>query len=117
MHQAEAVIVRWIDGDTVVVDVDCWPGIIADNEHIRIVDYDAPERGKEGSAQAFARANELAPPGARVIVTLSSAHKQSFARKIGDIVLNDGTTVGDTLTVEHLTKADFAPGGYWSTRG
>ena len=124
MHKVEAEVIRWIDGDTVVVAADVWPDIVA-YAHIRLPGYDAPETGKPGAARAKERALELAPVGSTVVIELSGAkdlhpgsskHPRSFIRFIGHVWragvhihdTEDHATISEILTDEHLTKADWA---------
>ena len=107
-HSNRARVVRWIDGDTVVIDVDSWPGSIEDDQRIRLSGYDAPERGKRGYHEARNRAIELAPPGTEVGVVLDDEHAQTFDRLVGHIIPpGRATSISVILTEEHLTKADF----------
>lgn len=112
-HQCHATVIRWIDGDTVVINAYPWPGITV-TEHIRLADVDTAEAGKPGYNEAKARVNELCPAGSRVTVALvgdwdiQNMHKRTFARLPGHIY-PDGISksLSRTLADEHLTKADF----------
>lgn len=111
-HRAHGTVIRWIDGDTVVITADIWPGLQA-TEHIRLRGYDAPEAGKPGYWAAKERAIELAPPGSRCEVILHGEphklHRRSFERLVGSIIPEGSSIpVADTLIAEHLRKEDYA---------
>jgi endonuclease YncB( thermonuclease family) len=67
MYEYRAVVVRWIDGDTVVVNLDQGFHDWKHDQRLRLVGIDAPNKlpGKE-AARAFADSNW--PPGTEIIV-------------------------------------------------
>jgi hypothetical protein len=118
-HATHARVIRWIDGDTVVADCYVWPGVTI-TEHIRLTNVDTAEAGERGYQEAKDRVNELAPVDSVIEIVLvgswnsKNAHKRTFARLPGHVFHDhSGVTISEILTQEHLTKADFAPGGYW----
>jgi hypothetical protein len=108
-----ATVLYWHDADTVRVMLD-----LGYYNHtrawIRLLQYDAPEAKKRGHAAAFARVNELAPPGSLVVVQTTERQPKSFDRWLGSVWQpSSNLSIADIMIGEHLTKADFAPGGYW----
>jgi len=73
--QAQGVVVRVCDGDTLVVDIPEYPDIIGKSIRVRLLGVDAPElRDRDpvvrAAAQAARRAMEaLLPPGTAVTLT------------------------------------------------
>src|SRR5215475_12758753 len=64
-----AVIVRVIDGDTVVVNMDLGWHTWRHDEHVRLNGLDAPERSNPtGWAEAKAFVERLLPPGTEVLL-------------------------------------------------
>lgn len=66
-YQYEAVVVRWVDGDTVILDVDL--GFKVRHEAaFRLTGVDTPERGRPGWAEASAYCRTWCPAGSRVLI-------------------------------------------------
>lgn len=63
-----ATVVRWIDGDSVWLDVDLGFRMSTTND-FRLIGIDTPERGQPNHAEATALANKLAPAGSQVCIT------------------------------------------------
>ncbi len=66
-HVLPATVVRWVDGDTVYLDV-ALPFGLTGRYDFRLFGIDTPERGRRGWAEASAYARGLAPVGASVSV-------------------------------------------------
>jgi endonuclease YncB( thermonuclease family) len=112
-HQAHARVVRWIDGDTVILDVYVWPGITV-TEHIRLADVDTPEAGQPGYWEAKTFAMITCPVDSIVHVGLvgdwnpSNHHKRTFARLPGHVYPDHtGISVSQLLKEAKMTKADW----------
>lgn len=86
-----ATVVRVIDGDTVVVDLDLGWRVYRNSEHIRVAGINAPELSTEAGKDARSVAMSLLRPGDRVTVT--SQAKPSFERTVGSITIH--ADVGD----------------------
>ena len=98
-----AVIVRWVDGDTVDLDVDLgfhMHGML----RFRLFGLNTPERGQPGWTEATARANELAPPGSHVTAItrkdgdkygrwLAWIHPQGANVSVNDVLISEGLAV------------------------
>lgn len=95
-----ATVIRWVDGDTVDMDVDLgfhMHGLL----RFRLTDVNTPERGMPGWAEATARANELAPVGAH-IMAFTQKDGDKYGRWLAHITLDDGRTVNKILLSEGL---------------
>ncbi len=97
-----ATLVRVIDGDTIVVDVDLGMSTWKHKVTLRILGIDTPEpRGKTKVAgdAATQRAIELiGPPGSPLVI--NTRKKDSFGRWIASIQLTDGSFFEDTMLKE-----------------
>lgn len=80
-----AIVVRVIDGDTIVVDLDLGWRVYRNREHLRVKSLFAPERGTPEGIDAKGYAQELLPVGSKIVVT--SEAKPSFERTVGSIEL------------------------------
>lgn len=89
MHWPKATVVRWIDGDTVVLNIDT--GFHNSREQtIRLVVCNTPERGQPGYQDAKDAVNRWAPPGS--IVSLTTYKDDNWDRYLGDVVA-DGLSI------------------------
>ncbi len=104
MYDYKAKVVRWIDGDTVVVNVDQgfenWTF-----KHIRLLALYCPEEDEVGGPEAKARAEELAPEGSWVLLDTRKApipiaiqRGRTFTRWLGHVTPEAALeTVSETL--------------------
>lgn len=83
-----ATVVRVVDGDTIVVDLDLGWRVYRNREHLRVAGIDAPERGTAAGSEAKAYAQQLLQPGDAVRVV--SQAKPSFERTVGSIFMLEG---------------------------
>jgi micrococcal nuclease len=90
-----ATVVRIIDGDTFVADLDLGWFIWRRTMHIRLLGIDTPERGQEGWAEATLKLTLALPLGS--LVWLESEKLDSFGRTLGVVRLDDGTDVRTLL--------------------
>jgi micrococcal nuclease len=103
MYEYEATVRRWVDGDTVDVDIDLGFGLIYSNQRIRLYGIDAPEQRtrdlveKERGLAATAYVNEQAPVGSKVVIKTYKDDK--YGRILGEIFVGD-TNLNTLLTVE-----------------
>lgn len=116
MYDYHATVVRWIDGDTVVLILDQGFGNTK-TIHCRLLDCWAPKNGTPLGEQATARVNALMPPGT---VSWASTVKpgtdqvwkadqlgQTFSRWLGVLYLpRQNTPIGDVLIAEGLATRD-----------
>lgn len=99
MYDYKAHIIRVVDGDTVVLDVDVGFGMWRRNESYRLLRINAPEmRYKAGKAAKAFLIVVLAEKGMDATVT---THKSDvYGRFLAEVVLADGTNIS-TYMVEH----------------
>jgi micrococcal nuclease len=98
-----AVIVRVIDGDSVVAHLDLGWHTWRHDEHIRLNGVDAPERidaARWTEAKAFVE--RLLPVGTEVL--LVSEKLEKYRRTLGRILLRDGRDVSQELLKAGLAK-------------
>jgi micrococcal nuclease len=100
-YEYNARVVRWIDGDTVALDVDL--GFrLRFQDHFRLDGIDTPERGKAGYASATARASQLAPEGTDLLIQTSKSDK--YGRYLAVLWPDVGPPINMTLLEEGLAK-------------
>jgi micrococcal nuclease len=93
MYEYEATIRRWVDGDTVDVDIDLGFGIIYSNQRVRLYGIDAYEQRtrdldeKQKGLAATAYASEMAPVGSQIKIKTYKEGK--YGRILGEIFVND----------------------------
>lgn len=106
-HVHPATILRWKDGDTVVLHVDLDYYMTGTLTH-RLLWINTPER-KLGAA-ATARARELAPTGAKVIVRSYKVEgdEDSFGRWLAEIFVGD-VNINQLLLAEGLAVPFMVP--------
>jgi micrococcal nuclease len=103
MYRYEATIRRWVDGDTVDVDIDLGFGLVYSNQRIRLYGIDAPEQRtrdlveKEKGLAATAYVNEQAPVGSKVVIKTYKDDK--YGRILGEIFVGD-KNLNTLLTIE-----------------
>lgn len=102
MYKYEATVRRWVDGDTVDVDIDLGFGLIFHNQRIRLYGIDAYESRtrdldeKEKGLAATAFVNEMAPVGSKV--TLITYKEGKYGRILGEIFIDGDTNLNMLLT-------------------
>jgi micrococcal nuclease len=112
MYQYEATIRRWVDGDTVDVDIDLGFGLVYSNQRLRLYGINAPEQRtrdldeKEKGLAATTYVNEVAPVGSKVTIT---THKEGkYGRILAEVFLEDQTNLNSLLTeVGHAERYEI----------
>lgn len=99
-----ATVVRVIDGDTVIVNLDLGWRVYRNDERIRIAGINAPERGTEAGTAATFYARSLLDVGD--LVTVVSQAKPSFERTVGSIIVH--LDEGDADYAELMVEAGHA---------
>ena len=106
MYEYNCKIVRVIDGDSIVVDIDLGFGLWIHGESIRLFGVDCPEcRSRDPEEKAAGLAAKdfvkgLLHDGGTY--TLTTKEKGKFGRYLGVIMLSDKTSVNAALVTEHL---------------
>ena len=106
MYEYNCKIVRVIDGDSILVDIDLGFGLWIHGESIRLFGVDCPEcrsRDKDEKAAGLAAKNfveETLHVGGTY--KLTTKEKSKFGRYLGVIMLSDKTSVNAALVTEHL---------------
>lgn len=102
MYKYQATIKRWVDGDTVDVDIDLGFGLIYSNQRLRLYGIDAWESRtrdldeKEKGLAATAFVNEMAPVGAQV--TIITYKEGKYGRILAEVFLDEDTNLNKLLT-------------------
>ena len=102
MYKYQATIKRWVDGDTVDVDIDLGFGLIYSNQRLRLYGIDAWESRtrdldeKEKGLAATAFVNEMAPVGTQV--TIITYKEGKYGRILAEVFLDEDTNLNKLLT-------------------
>lgn len=95
----KAVVVRWVDGDTVDLVVDCGFYVKVETR-FRLFGVDTPERGVLNYNEARLHSDTLAPAGSEVVVkTYKSPDKYGRFLAVLD---RDGVNVNQSLVAAGL---------------
>jgi micrococcal nuclease len=105
MYQYKAKILKVIDGDTVVIDLDLGFNIILANQKVRLAGIDTPESRTKDSEEksrgilSKKKLQEKLPVGSWTIIATqkSSSNDDKFGRILGVFILEDGTRVNQWL--------------------
>lgn len=102
----KATVVRWVDGDTVWLDVDLGFRIQSVTA-FRLYGIDTPERGQLGYTEATARCNVLAPAGS-VVSIKSYKNPDKYGRWLAELFVGESiTSINQTLLDEKLAVEYF----------
>ncbi len=108
MYTYKANVIRWIDGDTVLIDIDLGFNITR-QERIRLARINASELNSKIPFQvrkakhARAVAKKFCPVGSTIFVTTSKNKKDMYARYIAELVFND-VNISDYLIENGCVK-------------
>ena len=111
MYEYNCKIVRVIDGDSIIVDIDLGFGLWIHGESIRLFGVDCPEcrsRDKDEKAAGLAAKDYvkgLLHDGGTY--TLTTKEKGKFGRYLGVIQLTDKTSVNGALVKERFAVAYY----------
>jgi micrococcal nuclease len=111
MYEYNCKIVRVIDGDSIILDIDLGFGLWIHGESIRLYGVDCPEcrsRDKEEKAAGLL-AKEFVEEALHVgeTYTLTTKEKGKFGRYLGTIYLTDDTSINAALVKERLSVPYF----------
>jgi len=90
-----AVVVRVIDGDTVVVHMEVVPGLIFHEAHVRVQGINAPEMNTVAGKNAKTVAEAWLPVNSIITITMEDTDK--YGRMLGKITMSDGRIFGDLM--------------------
>lgn len=108
LYTYKAEIVRVIDGDTVVADIDLGFRTWLHGEHLRLFGIDAPERGTERADKATAALRERVEGKPVYICTIKA--KRSDTEKTGSFgrylvtLYDDAVNINDWLLSQELVE-------------
>ena len=108
MYTYKATVVRWVDGDTVVLDLDLG-FYITRQERIRLARINAPELNSKIPFQVRkakhvrAVVKKFCPPGSTISVTTSKNKKDMYARYIAELAFNN-INISDYLLEQNCVK-------------
>ena len=111
MYEYNCKIVRVIDGDSIILDIDLGFSHWIHGESIRLYGVDCPEcrsRDKEEKAAGLAAKDfvkRLLHDGGTY--TLTTREKGKFGRYLGTIYLTEETSINDALIKERLAVPYF----------
>jgi micrococcal nuclease len=105
MYQYTAKIIKVLDGDTVIIDLDLGFNIVLVNQKVRLAGVDTPESrtsNAEEKPRGILSKKKLAeklPIGSWQIIETqkSDSNDDKFGRILGIFILEDGTRVNDWL--------------------
>ena len=111
MYEYNCKIVRVIDGDSIILDIDLGFGLWIHGESIRLFGVDCPEcrsRDKEEKAAGLL-AKEFVEEALHVggTYTLTTKEKGKFGRYLGTICLTEETSINAALVKERLAVPYF----------
>ncbi|WP_438712364.1 thermonuclease family protein [Aquimarina muelleri] len=108
MYTYKAKVIKWIDGDTLLVEIDLG-FYVQTTQKIRLARIDAPEMRssvayRERQAKhARAVAKKFCPEESIVLITTTKQNKDQYARYIAEVTYND-TNISDYLIAEDVAK-------------
>ena len=109
MYEYNCKIVRVIDGDSIIIDIDLGFSHFIHNESIRLYGVDTPEcRTRDAEEKkAGLLAKKFVEDALHVggTYTLTTKEKGKFGRYLGTIYLTDDTSINAALIREHLAVA------------
>jgi micrococcal nuclease len=105
-YSYRATVIRWVDGDTVWLEVDLGFRMKTIND-FRLYGVDTPERGQPGWAEATAFVQKAAPAGTEVLIT-TYKDPDKYGRWLAEIdVQGQYQTLNMQLVTNGLAKAYF----------
>jgi len=108
MFTYKAKVIRWVDGDTLLVEIDLG-FYVQTTQKIRLARIDAPEMNntvayRERQAKhARAVAKKNCPEEATVTITTTKQNRDQYARYIAEVTYND-TNMSDYLIEKNVAK-------------
>lgn len=108
LYTYNASIVRIIDGDTLVLDIDLGLSVWRHNEHIRLAGINAPELANAGGKESRDYLRALLPIGTTVKITTTKDRREKYGRYLGTISLPNSLP-GDTVNARMWKTGHASP--------
>ena len=106
MYEYRATVLRWVDGDTVDVDIDLGFGVWMRRQRVRLYGVNTPEsrtrdlEEKERGLAAKDFVKSLAPVGSSIIIkTQKDKETGKYGRILGIIITEDETNINEILVI------------------
>ncbi len=119
MYTYNATVVRWVDGDTIKLDVDLGFRTWVRNESFRLIGVNTPERGREGFDESVKYVNDWAPPGTilRILVTKEGKYGRWLVRLWKTILVNKDGNPDPKGKIRIIDKEDASINDLLIARG
>lgn len=102
----KATVVRWIDGDTVVIDLDRAFNIVRKKARIRMAFINCPERFTDEGKKATEFVNLICPAGSDVLMYSHKDKTGRYGRIVGEIVCQGVNVNRAILDAHHAVLAN-----------
>ena len=103
-----AQVVRVVDGDTVVLNIDLGCGVWLNGEHCRLAGIDAPEKRGEDRAEGFAALHRLQSlieaEAFRLIVRTYKDRRGKYGRWIVELWTVDGINLNERMVSDGFAR-------------
>lgn len=96
----KAVLIRWVDGDTAIVNIDRSFNMHRVGARVRMAKINCPERFTDAGKDATAFVNALVPPGSEVLVYSHKDSTGKYGRIEGEICF-EGVNVNRAILENH----------------
>jgi len=110
MYEYRAKVLRWVDGDTVDVEIDLGLKIRVE-QRIRLAGINTPETNSRDQAQktrgiqAVMVAARLAPPSLCVTIrTQKPSPDDKYGRWMAEVINSEGKSINQELLIQGLAK-------------
>lgn len=90
-----AIVVRLIDGDTVVVHMEVMPKFMLHEAHVRVQGINAPEMNTQAGRDALVYAKNLLPENSVITLTMNDTDK--YGRMLARVTMTDGRDFGAVM--------------------
>jgi micrococcal nuclease len=107
LYEYRAILVRWIDADTAVVNIDLGFRNWMHDEHLRLIGINAPDK-QPAKREATAFVRELVSDGAEIIVRTEKDKGDKYGRWLAEVWEDDTAPSINAILVAagHATRWD-----------
>ena len=102
----KATLMRWVDGDTAVVNIDRAFNMHRIGARVRLVKINCPERFEDAGKAATAFVNQLCPAGSDVLIYSHRDSTGKYGRIEGEIFIRDINVNRAILDAGHAVLVD-----------